>query len=675
MRIPTDRRSDTVIVGTRIASSPLPSDGVDASRSHVSTVKRIGKRILANPRLGRLAARTTMHEITKYERRLPRLWRLYARIPQAGWSSVSDLGAQKRMLDAYYRHLEDHVKTLDYQPTISILMPVYKTPVQFLRQALASVAMQTYHNWELCIADDCSGDPSVQAVLDTFREAFPDRVHVKSHDVNRGIAAASNSALDLATGDYVALLDHDDRLYPNALAEVTRAINLELFREKKRPEILYSDERVIGEFGELRGDPFFKPDWSPLLHLSVNYTTHLAIYDRKLLVRIGGFRSGFEGSQDHDLMLRAVEHASDVVHIPHLLYQWRAHGGSTAGSLDAKPYASASGVKAVTEACARRGHPADVTFEPQTGHYRIDFRILDPAPMVSIVIPTRDGFEFLRRCVASIERLTDYPNFEIVLVDNGTTERAAEQFLQDLAVSARATVVRDEGYFNFGRLCNVGVAAAQGEYVLLLNNDIEVLAAEWLKAMVGIAQLPEVGAVGAKLLYPDGHVQHGGVVGLGDVIAGHAGKGRSAQDQTYIHMVSTIHEVLAVTGACLLVSRADYDRVGGLDETWVPNAYGDVDLCLRLRELGLTNVYTPYAVLTHYESPTRGLNIEAFERGYMRDRWGRELLSDPYVNPNLHRSESYDVDRRFVVSEVPSAVFEHLVEASWPGNSTESPRR
>lgn len=625
-----------------------------------AALKHWGKRVLSNPTAGRVAARMTRRQIEVYERRLPRLWRLYARIPASSMQNWRQGGHQDRLLHSYYSFLAHHVPTLPYQPSISIVVPVYNTRPEFLAQMLESVRLQTYSNWQLCLVDDASTQPHVRDALEAARRADPDRVLVAFSETNAGIAGASNAAIAMATGDFVALVDHDDRLYPNALAEVVRAINLRLADDGRIPDVLYSDERVIGECGELINEAFFKPDWSPLLHLAVNYTTHLSVYRREILEQVGGFRLGFDGAQDHDLMLRVTEQTDVVEHIPHVLYQWRAHSESTAQSLESKPFAAQAGERAVREACARRGTPARVEFEPGTGHYRVDFDLPETPPKVSIVIPTHEAPDVLRACIESIRELTTYPDYELVLVDHRSSEPAALAYLE-LLKEQGATVLRDEGYFNFGRLCNEGVAAAAGEIVVLLNNDTTVVSPGWLQAMVSLAQIEHVGAVGAKLLYPDGTVQHGGIVGLADVIAGHAGKGRTSDDTVYIHMLNTVHEVLGVTAACLAVRKDVYQKTGGLDEGWVPNAYGDVDLCLRLREHGYTNVYTPYAVLTHHESKTRGLNIEAFERIYMRRRWALQLLNDPYLNPNLSRSEAYDLDRRFVLSEVPPSSFEGLL--------------
>ncbi len=624
--------------------------------------QRVGKRVLSRPLMGRLASQLTMRQIKKYESRLPRLWNLYSKIPDDTRIAPSDSSGHQRFLDSYYSFLRQHVSTLPIQPTISIVVPVHKTDIEYLQQALASVAIQTYPHWQVCVVDDASGDPEITSVIDQFRGAFPDQVKAQRLDQNVGIAEASNAALELATGDYVGLLDHDDRLYPNALSEVVRFINLSAEDSGITPEILYSDERVIGSHGQTLSDPFYKPSWSPLLHLSVNYTTHFSVYARELLERIGGFRTGFDGSQDHDLMLRASEVASSIVHVPASLYQWRAHPRSTASTLASKPSASDAGVRAVTEACHRRGHPADVIFEPDTGHYRVDFHIPEPKPLVSIVIPTHDAPALLDRCLQSIRDRTTYPAYEIVLVDNRSTDPEALSLLARAAAGQGTTVVRDNGYFNFARLCNAGVAQARGQYIVLLNNDTEVITPRWLEALISIAQLPGVGAVGGQLLYPGGTIQHAGVLGIGDQIAGHSGRGRAPDDTMYRHIVSTVHEAIAVTGACLCIAKDIYTETGGLDEHWVPNAYGDVDLCLRLREQGLRNVYTPYAALTHHESPTRKRSVEDFERSYMRRRWPDALLNDPYLNPHLRRDEWYRTDHRFDSPEIPSTIFDNLLE-------------
>ena len=543
------------------------------------------------------------------------------------------------LIRLYYRSLPARLTGWTYQPKISILVPVYKVSPGILRETLASVAAQVYSNWELCIVDDASANPQLTSVIDHFTVAHPGKVRSAIHPQNAHISVTSNSCLALANGDYVALLDHDDLLLPNALAEMVRYINL-----RDQPDILYSDERVIDERGGLRHGPFHKPAWSPLLHLSCNYTTHLSVYRRDLLNRLGGFRPGYEGSQDHDLMLRAVEASSKpVVHVPFVLYQWRAMPGSTAASIDEKPYAAVNGIKAVTEACARRGTPAEVTWERQTFHYRVAFALPSPPPLISIIIPTRDRPELLGPCVDSIIKQTTWSAYEIIIVDNGTQDQKALALLQSLQDHhpGAVKVIRDSEPFNYGRLNNLGVAASRGSYLLFLNNDTEVITPEWLEEMLRVAALPSVGAVGCKLLYPDQTIQHAGIVLADRKVAIHALRTLPSGDHTYISMANTMHEVSAVTAACMLVARRHFDDVGGFDDRALSVGFGDIDFCLKLRRTGLSNVFTPYAKLLHRESRSRGRAIENFEKLVMIERWGHELMNDPYLNFNLARSEHY----------------------------------
>jgi GT2 family glycosyltransferase len=582
---------------------------------------------------------------------------------RGGWDDGTSAAAVAQ-LTSYYRHLRDHVATLPLQPLISVLVPVYRPDPQYLREALTSIALQTYPNWQACITDDASDDAAVTEIIEDFRRRHPDRVRVAVHATNGHISETSNTCLGLAEGEFVALLDHDDRLCPNALGEVVKALNERLDSIGEIPQILYSDERVVGPAGEYEDVVFFKPGWSPFLHLGVNYTTHLSVYQRQLLAQIGGFRAGLEGAQDHDLMLRACEAAeTSVAHIPMVLYQWRSHPASTADSLGAKPYALTNGITAVTQACERRNRPASVTLDPRTRHYRTSFALPEPLPLVSIVIPTKDSPDLLRTCLDSILSCSTYPKFEIVLVDNNSTDPRTLQLYQELQPRPEVRVVEDPAYFNFARLINTGAAAATGEYLILLNNDTEVLTPDWIEQLLMYAQFPEVGAVGAKLLYPDGFLQHGGVVGSGKDIAHHAGIGQHDDDSFYFDYVQTPHETLAVTGAAMMVSAALFESVDGLDERYVPNAYGDVDLCLRFRSRGLANVYTPYAVLTHFESVTRRRNIELSEREYMRSTWGGALMTDPYVNPALVGAGSFSPERNLVTGEPGPGLFRRFLTA------------
>ena len=562
----------------------------------------------------------------------------------AGLSEQADPTQQLR----YLEFLAAHVAGLPSRPLISVILPVFRPDPTHLIQALNSVSLQTYDHWQLCIADDASKDPTTSKILRDFVDRHgDDRVKYVVRPENGHISAASNTCLDLATGEWAALLDQDDILMPNALGEIARFLNLRQATGERLPDILYTDEEVVGPDGEPMGDPFFKPDWSPLLHLGVNYTTHLTMYRTELLRQIGGFRVGLEGAQDHELMLRATEAAtSDIAHLPLPLYRWRSHPGSTASDGDPKPYAWENGRRAVTDACARRGHPAAVEVDPFSGHYRLAFQLPDPRPLVSVIIPNRDSLELISSCVASITGKSVYDNLELIIVDNGSSSPAVFSFYDSLRRSRyRVNVVRDDDYFNFARLINRGAQAAAGEFLILLNNDTEVQSSDWIEQMLMLAQQPSVGMVGSKLCYPDGTLQHGGIVGAGALIADHAGWGTVDDDRLYIDMPNTVHETLAVTAAASMVRRSLFQEMGGLDEIAVPNGFGDVDFCLRARELGLTNVYTPYAVLTHHESATRKRAVELSERQYMMRRWGAELSHDPYLNPNLARSGQYTPDR------------------------------
>lgn len=562
----------------------------------------------------------------------------------------------------YYRALESRVNDLPYKPLISVLVPVYKVNPRYLREALQSIAIQCYPNWEVCLVDDGSNDPSIAGLLREFHARFPDRVKFKINLNNQHIAIASNECLALAQGDYVALLDHDDRLYPNALAEMVRYINWH-----DRPEILYSDERTIDADGNPAGLPVYKPGYSPYYLLSANYTTHLSLYSRPLLNAIGGFRKGYEGSQDHDLMLRASEQTpKPIVHVPFCLYQWRAHSDSTAAAVEAKPYVVNAGRKAIKDALVRRGISADVEWEPDTFHYRIKWHIPTPSPLVSIIIPSKDAHSFISTCIGSIFEKSTYVNFEIIVVDNGSTDPLVEKFYQNTAEKrgSKFRVVHAPGAFNFARLINTGVDAAKGDYFLFLNNDTEVISPNWIEEMLGIAIQEGVGAVGCKLLYPSDKIQHAGISFLGENIAVNMGVTCNADDDLYFNYLNTTHEVGAVSAACLTIKRETYFQAGKLEELWVPNGWGDVKFGIDLQEAGFRNVYTPYARLRHFESPSRGASIEFFERFYLMTNHSKYLLNDPYLNPNLSRGPIFKVNPDYLNFELFEPMFRYLLETS-----------
>lgn len=568
--------------------------------------------------------------------------RVHDNLPQVARLAKSRQATKNQVAAKYYTELEELVQGMPYCPKFSVIVPVYKVQLAFFKEMLLSVTHQVYDNWELCIVDDCSGDPAITALIAEFAAAHPNKIKSATNPTNVHISATSNECLKLASGDYVALLDHDDRLYPNALAEMVRFINLH-----NQPDILYSDECTIDDRGDRLKPVYHKPGWSPLMHLTMNYTTHLTVYRRSLVNDVGGFRVGFEGSQDHDLMLRMVEKTTKpVVHVPFCLYQWRAHAESTAGSAAAKPYAAIAGERAVTEHLARLGRPAVVTFDGKQLLYRVRFALPTPLPLISIVIPSRDSPALIMRCINSLLERSTYPNFEIIVADNGTTDEATIQYYKELEtrLPSRFHVRTKKRPFNFGAQVNDGVRDANGEYIVLLNNDTEVLEPAWMEEMLGLAQLPETGAVGAKLLFGSKLIQHAGVVLSAARIAEHLGFLRSEHDAHYWNYINTMHEVMAVTAACMMIHKDKYWEVNGLDEVYLPRAYGDVEFCLALRDRGYTNVYTPHATLYHHESASRGKAIEYFERQYLLTRRGKELAADPYLNLNFIRSSQHHLD-------------------------------
>ncbi len=564
----------------------------------------------------------------------------------------------------YLGLLRSYLDRMTIRPKISVLIPVYKVKPEYLREALDSVLSQVWTDWEICLVDDASNDPALLDIYQEYERKLPGKFKWAVHDVNLHISHTSNSCLKLATGQYIALLDHDDRITPNALAEMVRHINL-----YRGPDILYSDERVVNQYGNCLSDPFFKPAFSPNLHLAVNYTTHLTLYSVEMVRAIGGFRPGFEGSQDHDLMLRMCETSKKpVVHVPFLLYQWRAHEGSTAQNIDSKPYAAKAGEKAVFEAITRRGRPGTVSWEPEIGHYRVTYDLPKHTPLVSIIIPSKDAYQTVKTCIDSIFAKSTWQKFEILVVDNGSTDTNVLSYFDALRAKEpnRFVHLKDSSPFNFASLNNQGAKASRGEFLVFLNNDTEVVSPAWIEELLGLAQWPEVGAVGAKLLFPDGSIQHAGVITLGEEIAGHALIGHNSNTHSYIGMAQTIHETSIVTAACLMIEKKKYLESGGLDEVWVPNGYGDVEFCLRLRRNGFSNVYTPYAVLTHFESKSRKQTLEYFEHFYMRLKYGQELLWDPYLNPNLEMKGGYLPNDWYLGMDVDDFQFKKVSQLFMP---------
>ena len=541
--------------------------------------------------------------------------------------------------------LRDMATVLTYRPLISVIMPTYNTPELYLREAIDSVLAQVYDRFELCIADDASTAPHVRAILEEYA-AMDDRIKLVFRPENGHIAHASNSALALASGEFVALFDHDDVLTPDALFENVRVLNAH-----RDADMIYSDEDKVDDKGH-RSNPYFKPDWSPDTFLSRNYVSHLGVYRRSLVLEVGAFRPGFEGSQDYDLVLRIVERTSRIYHIPRVLYHWRIHAASVASGVGVKNYAYDAAMNAIAEAMHRRSEPGRVEMlKDDPGNYVVRYD-LERDWKVSIIIPTRDHAEDLERCLSSIFAKSSYRNFEVVVLDNGSVENdTAVCFAKWQALEPeRVKIVPHDVPFNYSEINNYAVQQSSGEIVLLLNNDTEVIARDWIEAMLEQAQRPAVGCVGAKLLYEDDTIQHAGVVMRIGGVAGHSHRFYDRDAPGYFHVIKTINNYSAVTAACLMVRREIWDRMGGLDEQ-LTVAFNDVDFCLRVREAGYRNVYVPHAELYHYESKSRGYDDTPLkiarsigEQQFMQARWNVASTDDPYYSPHLSlTSEDYSI--------------------------------
>ncbi|WP_442855069.1 glycosyltransferase family 2 protein [Burkholderia sp. ABCPW 14] len=523
------------------------------------------------------------------------------------------------------------------KPVISIVVPTYNSDPSLLDAMIRSVRTQIYPHWELCLADDASTSDAPGRII---RQHQAEDVRIKAvfRETNGHISEASNSALTLATGEYIALLDHDDILPAHALFVVAQYMN-------RHPDarMFYSDEDKLTEDGK-RTMPYFKSDWNPAMFATQNMFSHLGVIETALVKAAGGFRPGFEGSQDYDLAWRCVEIAghATVVHIPHVLYHWRITPSSTAGTRDAKPYAAQAALRAVDEHLKRTSIAATVE-QPfdSLGILRIRYTIPSPAPRVSIVIPTRDGVALVRQCIDSVLQKTLYPNYEIIVVDNGSFENETLAYFAEIGQRPNVRILRDDSPFNFSALNNRAAAVSTGAYLCLLNNDTEVISPDWLDEMVGLASQPGNGAVGAALWYPNDVLQHGGVLlGLGG-IAGHMHHMLRRGHLGYFNRAVTMQNLSAVTAACLVIRKSVFDEVGGMNEE-LAVAFNDVDFCLRVREAGYANVWTPYAELYHHESATRGSDMApekyarfAREVDWMEQRWGAALERDPAYNPNL----------------------------------------
>jgi len=530
--------------------------------------------------------------------------------------------------------VESEIRQFASRPLVSLIMPVYNVSPVWLEKAVGSVKQQLYPAWELCMADDCSTDPGLRKLLQEIA-ASDERIHVCFLEHNEGIAGASNAALKMARGEFIGLLDHDDELSPDALLEVIRAINT-------HPDVdfIYSDEDKISEKGR-RFHPFFKPDWSPDTLRSYNYLCHFSVIRKEVVQKVGGFRKGYDGSQDYDLFLRVADCTQNIIHIPRILYHWRAIEGSVGKRGEAKMYAYESAKKALTDHLARNGLHGEVKDGYFLGSYHIRYTLND-VPEVAIIIPTRDKVEILKRCIDSILSKTTYPNFRIYIVDNSSREESTRRYYDQLRPDHRIEILEYDRQFNFSAINNFAVQEVQSEYILFLNNDVEVIAPQWLEEMLGLGQRDDVGAVGGLLLYPDNTIQHGGIIiGVGGV-AGHSHKYFPGDDYGYFGRLKTVQNLSAVTAACLLTRKEVFEEVGGFEEE-LSHAFNDVDLCLRIREKGYLLAYTPFARLYHHESLSRGYENTAekrqrfnLERRYCEERWVEILeAGDPYYNVNL----------------------------------------
>lgn len=563
--------------------------------------------------------------------------RLRRRHERRGLSFAQWAESHDRLGTAEREALAARQAALRQPPVIALLMPVYDPPLPLLEAAIASVKAQLYPHWQLCIADDASQNAAVAQCLQAHAAAEP-RIRLLRRSANGHICRASNDALALADAPWIGLLDHDDELAEHALLLMAEAIG-----RFPDAQLLYSDEDKLDLDGTRR-DPYFKPDWNPELLLSQHYVGHLAVYAATRLRALGGFRVGFEGAQDHDLTLRFTEGLApdQVVHVPHVLYHWRQHDGSTASGSARKAYAGPAMLQAVREALARRGLQASVEPDP-FGWVQLRPRPPAPAPSVEVLIPTRDGVRTLPRCIDSLLARTEYPgDWQIVVIDNGSRDPGFLGLLERLRATPRCRVRVDDRPFNFAALNNAAVEASRAEMVVLLNDDTEALNADWLGILVAMAAMPGVGAVGARLWYPDRSLQHAGVVlGIGDV-AGHAHRHALHEEPGDHGRAALLQNFTAVTAACLAVRRAHYQGVGGMDEQHLAVAFNDVDFCLKLHQRGLRNVYAPMAELVHHESISRGSDRaarhrERYEREarVMQQRWGPLLQRDPAYNPNL----------------------------------------
>jgi GT2 family glycosyltransferase len=525
------------------------------------------------------------------------------------------------------------IKTFKIKPVISVIVPVYNVQSKWLNRCIQSVQLQFYQQWELCLYDDCSTSKDTLACLRSW-QGKDKRIKVSFGKQNRHISYASNKAIEMTKGEYIGLLDHDDELTPDALFEMVKQINT-----YNNVDFIYSDEDKLEMDGTLSG-PFHKPDFNLDLFLTNNYICHFSVIRKSIGDKIGWFREGYEGSQDYDLFLRIIQKTRNIFHVPKVLYHWRKIPGSTAAVYSTKSYANSASIRALKDYCKQQNIEASVENGLWPGSFRINRKVLRQ-PKVSIIIPFKDQPALLKKCLSSIFQKTFYDNYEIILVNNRSSQTETIHFLKSQEANERIKVLEFNDEFNFAAINNFASKYASGSHLLFLNNDTEVIAHNWISVMLSHSQREEVGAVGAKLLYPDNTVQHAGVIlGVGG-IANHAYQRQHPASTTYWGHLNSERDYSALTGACLMVSKELFADCGGFNED-LSIAYNDIDLCLKLIEMGKINVYTPYAVLYHYESVSRGYDVSPEKRKrlkqeseILRCRWAKKLDKDPMYNINL----------------------------------------
>ena len=551
---------------------------------------------------------------------LARLYQKYfMRLPiDGGYSEIQEV--QNKLLSG--------IKVNQLQTIFSVVVPIYQPDFILFKEMINSVLLQRYSHWQLILVDDASKDEVLTDYLETLSE--DKRITVIQRTENGHISQASNDGLVAATGDYIVLLDHDDLLHCDALSAMAKAID-----ENPQAKVFYSDEDKVTAKGE-RVSPHFKPQWNRDLLYSMNYISHLGVYKRILVESVGGFRVGFEGSQDYDLLLRCIDKCSDeqIIHVPYVLYHWRAIQGSTALAESEKSYSAVAGLNALKDHLGTKADSVELGKLPNT--YKVNWSLLEIKPLVSIIMPTKNAKQLVKQCINSLYNKTLYPHFEILLVDNQSDEADSINYFKQLETDGKVRLITYDKPFNYSAINNFAVTQAKGEFLVLMNNDIEILSASWLTEMVANISRSEIGCVGAKLYYPDGKLQHGGVItGLGGV-AGHSHKYFPKGHPGYFKRLQVIQNLSAVTAACLGVRKAVFEEVGGLDEKNLTIAFNDVDFCLKVQAAGYRNLWSPYIEMIHHESISRGTEDTPekqarfiSEVNYMKKSWGSQLLNDP----------------------------------------------